>query len=168
MTRDYQYIGYVDESILAWMEQDLKYVPADHLVFVIAHIQISTEKELEWNTLHQDETSNARALFDLLEGREVHFLTGHSHFNHNVCFTDRMMEHNTTAACGIWWKSELSMDGTPAGYGVYEVDGNRVKWLYKSAGQPYDGRRTRHRTDYAEQHHRSPCRRNPCQRMELG
>ena len=99
VNRDYQYIGYVDESILAWMEQDLKYVPADHLVFVIAHIQISTEKELEWNTLHQDETSNARALFDLLEGREVHFLTGHSHFNHNVCFTDRMMEHNTTAAC---------------------------------------------------------------------
>ena len=52
VNRDYQYIGYVDESILAWMEQDLKYVPADHLVFVIAHIQISTEKELEWNTLH--------------------------------------------------------------------------------------------------------------------
>ncbi|MFR7516709.1 MAG: hypothetical protein ACLUVY_05575 [Bacteroides uniformis] len=23
------------------------------------------------------------------------------------------------AACGIWWKSELSMDGTPAGYGVH-------------------------------------------------
>ncbi|MFR7516708.1 MAG: hypothetical protein ACLUVY_05570 [Bacteroides uniformis] len=44
MNRDYQYIGYVDESILVWMEQDLKYVPADHLVFVIAHIQISTEK----------------------------------------------------------------------------------------------------------------------------
>ena len=44
------------------------------------------------------------------------------------------MEHNTAAVCGTWWRADINVDGTPRGYGVYEVDGNQVKWLYKSAG----------------------------------
>ena len=46
------------------------------------------------------------------------------------------MEHNTAAVCGTWWRADINVDGTPRGYGVYEVDGNQVKWLYKSAGYP--------------------------------
>ena len=30
------------------------------------------------------------------------------------------------------------MDGTPQGYGVYEVNGTDVKWVYKSMGYPVD------------------------------
>ena len=30
------------------------------------------------------------------------------------------------------------MDGTPAGYGVYEVNGNQVRWAYKSVGYPIE------------------------------
>ena len=48
------------------------------------------------------------------------------------------MEHNTAAVCGIWWHADVCIDGTPQGYGVYEVDGNQVKWYYKSAGHPKD------------------------------
>lgn len=33
---------------------------------------------------------------------------------------------------------DVCIDGTPQGYGVYEVDGNQVKWYYKSAGPPKD------------------------------
>ena len=46
------------------------------------------------------------------------------------------MEHNTAAVCGIWWHADVCIDGTPQGYGVYEVDGNQVKWYYKGAGHP--------------------------------
>lgn len=34
--------------------------------------------------------------------------------------------------------ADVCIDGTPQGYGVYEVDGNQVKWYYKSAGHPKD------------------------------
>lgn len=138
VNRDYQYIGYIDERTFAWMEQDLKFVPQGNLVFVIAHIPTSLTPKLKWNALIQDETSNASGLYELLKGYHAHIISGHTHFNLNVCFNDKLMEHNTAAVCGIWWKADICMDGTPVGYGIYEVDGTDVKWKYKSAGYSED------------------------------
>lgn len=136
VSRDYQYIGYIDERTFTWMEQDLKQVPKGSLVFVVAHIPTSLTKELQWNALIQDETSNAASLYELLKEYNAHLLTGHTHFNLNVCFTPHLMEHNTASVCGIWWKADICMDGTPAGYGVFEVNGNHLTWLYKGFGLP--------------------------------
>ena len=60
------------------------------------------------------------------------------HYNLNICFNETLMEHNTAAVCGTWWCTEVCLDGTPAGYGVYTVDGDEVEWLYKSSGYPDD------------------------------
>lgn len=136
--RDYQYIGYITEQIFQWMEQDLAFVPKGRPVFVIMHIPTSSTKKLLYNTLLPDETSNAQGLYDLLKGYDAHLITGHTHFNLNVCFNDSSMEHNTAAVCGIWWKANICMDGTPQGFGVYEVDGTTVKWKYISAGYSSD------------------------------
>lgn len=138
VNRDYQYIGYIDERTFAWLEQDLAFVPKESPVFVIVHIPTSLTPKLQWNTLLQDETSNASGLYDLLKGYNAHIISGHTHFNQNVCFNDQLMEHNTAAVCGIWWKADVCMDGTPVGYGIYEVNGTDIKWLYKSAGHPAD------------------------------
>lgn len=138
VNRDYQYIGYIDERTFRWIEKDLELVPAGNVVFVVMHIPGCLTKELKWNTLIQDETSNIAGLWKMLEGRNAHILTGHTHFNWNVCFGDSLMEHNTAAVCGIWWKAPVCMDGTPQGYGVYEVDGTDVKWYYKSMGYDAD------------------------------
>lgn len=138
VNRDYQYIGYIDERTFAWLEQDLSYVPKDRLVFVVMHIPSSLQKKLRYNTLDQDETVNAAALYELLEGYNTHIISGHTHFNTNVCFKDSLMEHNTAAVCGTWWRADINVDGTPRGYGIYEVDGNQLKWIYKSAGYPLE------------------------------
>ena len=53
-------------------------VPKDHLVFVSMHIPSSSTKELEFNALLPDETSNASSLYDLLKGYKAHLLTGHT------------------------------------------------------------------------------------------
>lgn len=136
--RENFYIGYVDEKTLQWLEQDLSYVPKGTLVFVAAHIPTRiTEKarpfEYDYMML-AGETTNADALYKLLDGYETHFLTGHLHTNANVIFNDHQMEHNAGAVCGTWWHTNTCLDGTPQGYGVYEVHGNKVKWYYKSAG----------------------------------
>lgn len=95
INRHYRYIGYIDERTLQWIEKDLAFVPKDHLVFVSMHIPSSSTKELEFNALLPDETSNASSLYDLLKGYEAHLLTGHTHNNGNVVFNDSLMEHNT-------------------------------------------------------------------------
>lgn len=102
INRHYRYIGYIDERTLQWIEKDLAFVPKDHLVFVSMHIPSSSTKELEFNALLPDETSNASSLYDLLKGYEAHLLTGHTHNNGNVVFNDSLMEHNTAAVCGTF------------------------------------------------------------------
>ena len=138
INRDYRYIGYIDERTLQWMEKDLALVPKDHLVFVMMHIPSSTTKDIKFNALLPDETSNANSLYDLLKDHEAHLITGHTHVNGNVVFNDRLMEHNTAAVCAGFWKSMLCSDGTPQGFGLYEVDGNQVKWHYKAVDYPLE------------------------------
>ena len=134
INRHYRYIGYIDERTLQWIEKDLSYVPKDHLVFVAMHIPSSSTKDIKFNALLPDETSNASSLYDLLEGYDAHIFSGHTHYNGNVVFNNRLMEHNTAAVCGTFWKADICTDGTPSGCGVYEVEGNKVIWKYKSMG----------------------------------
>lgn len=140
--REYFYIGYVDETTFKWLKEDLSYVPKGTLVFFMTHIPTRiTEQKRPFNydyDLLAGETINAEAVHQLLENYETHFLTGHLHSNSNIIFSDHQMEHNTAAVCGIWWHANVCIDGTPQGYGVYEVDGNQVKWYYKSVGRQED------------------------------
>ena len=140
--REFYYLGYVDEKTFRWMEEDLKYTPKGSLVFVIMHMPTRlTEKELTFKydyNMIADQTVNAEALHKFFKDYDTHFITGHMHYNLNICFSDSMMEHNVAAVCGTWWQSDICLDGTPRGYGVFEVDGSNVKWYYKSSGYSKD------------------------------
>ena len=54
------------------------------------------------------------------------------------------MEHNTAAVCATWWwtgksgyaGNHICKDGSPGGYGVWEIDGTDARWFYKSMGKP--------------------------------
>lgn len=136
--RDYFYMGYVDEKTLSWLEQDLSYVNKGAPVFVIMHIPSRLEEEPQ--PFHYDshcinsQTVNSSALHKILEPYNTHIISGHMHHNQNVILSANLMEHITAAVCGTWWQFSLCTDGTPQGYGVYEVNGNDVKWYYKSSG----------------------------------
>lgn len=137
--REYFYMGYYTEALLEWLEQDLSYVPEDRVVFIIQHIPARltpTQVPFEYNGYAlADQTMNAGALFDLLkEYKNCHIISGHMHFNLNIEHAEGPMEHNTGAVCGTWWRGDICLDGTPMGYGVYEVDGTNVSWYYKSSG----------------------------------
>jgi hypothetical protein len=70
----------------------------------------------------------------LKDYKRCHIISGHMHFNLNLEHAEGPMEHNTGAVCGTWWRGDVCLDGTPMGYGVYEVDGTDVSWYYKSSG----------------------------------
>jgi hypothetical protein len=80
---------------------------------------------------------NRELLYRLLEPFRVHILAGHMHESEHL-FDGNRHEHVVGAVCGSWWSGPICADGTPRGYAVYEVDGEDVRWHYKSTGHGAD------------------------------
>ena len=136
--RDYFYMGYIDERTFRWLEQDLANVPAGTNVVMFMHIPLkdqATPTQFQYNgRCVSEETVNAAHLIELLKPYNTHFITGHQHWNKNLEIAPNLYEHNTAAACGMWWQTPVCCDGTPRGYGIYTVDGDRFDWIFKSTG----------------------------------
>ncbi len=118
--RDYD--GYITEDQLAWLAKDLKYVDKSQLLIINLHIPV------------YNHVKNNKDLYAVLEGyKNVHIMSGHTHFNANN-ITNGIYEHNHGTVCGGWWTGPICGDGTPRGYAVYEVNGTDLTWYYKSTG----------------------------------
>jgi hypothetical protein len=116
------YDGFITQNQLDWLAKDLKYVGKDQLVVICLHIPV-----------HNSVKNNAD-FYAILDGySNVHIMSGHTHYNLNV-IKNGIYEHNHGTVCGAWWTGPICEDGTPRGYGVYEVTGNQLKWYYKSTG----------------------------------
>lgn len=134
--KDKEYIGYITENQLAWLEQDLAFVPLGSTVVVFQHIPSFTrhfERYPEEKSLGAM-VSNRKYLYKLLEPYHAHLMSGHTHFNENVIVNENLYEHCHGTVCGAWWSGPICQDGTPSGYGVYEVNGKELSWYYKGTG----------------------------------
>jgi len=139
--KSYLYIGYLSERQLNWLAQDLTLTPAGSTVVVSLHIPTYSieAKKKEYNKESVLNTMQNRSrLYDLLKPYNAHIFSGHMHGNDNFVLSDSLYEHNHAAICGIFWQGPDCADGTPPGYGVYEIDGNNIRWKYKSVGHPID------------------------------
>jgi hypothetical protein len=123
--KEREYDGFVQQHQLDWLQKDLSFVPADKLVVLCVHIPV-----------HRG-TKNNEALYALLQGRNVHIMSGHTHYNVNA-IRDTIYEHNHGTVCGAWWTGPICEDGTPSGYGIYTVRGKELSWQYKATGKPVD------------------------------
>lgn len=117
------------EEQIEWLRQDLSYVPKEKMVIVCLHGPVRTNRP---------SFTKRAALLGLLEPyKEAHIFSGHTHTNYTISHNDfnRIQEHVTGAACGMYWYGSICIDGTPIGYGKYWIDGPAIsKGLYKSAG----------------------------------
>ncbi|MGZ5190224.1 MAG: calcineurin-like phosphoesterase C-terminal domain-containing protein, partial [Flavisolibacter sp.] len=132
-----RYIGYLTENQLSWLEKDLAHVKPGTTVVVSLHIPTNTgaAKRNKKPEEFGGTVSNRKQLYKILAPYKVHIMSGHTHFNEK--WEDgNMMEHNHGTVCGAWWTGPVCSDGTPNGYGVYEVEGSELKWYYKSTGKP--------------------------------
>ncbi len=117
-----EYDGYITQQQLDWLAKDLRYVKKDDLLFISLHIPVYSS------------VKNNKDLYKLLKPfKNVHILSGHTHYNANN-INDNVYEHNHGTVCGAWWTGPICEDGTPRGYAVYQVEGNQVKWYYKGMG----------------------------------
>lgn len=139
--RDYFYIGYLDERQLAWLERDLSYVEEGSTVILTLHIPTTCEesdrKQFQYRNIANVMT-NAHHLHRMLAPYNAHILSGHTHTTYNQIITERLYEHVIPALSGAWWQGPLCTDGTPRGYGVFEIQGDEVNWYYKSTDYEAD------------------------------
>ncbi|MFD1629880.1 calcineurin-like phosphoesterase C-terminal domain-containing protein [Pseudopedobacter beijingensis] len=119
------YTYHISDEQITWITSDLKFVPKQKMIIIFYHIPIRNSN-----------FTNKTALFNLFKDyKEVHLMSGHTHYNQNYIHTSpkNMYEHIHAAACGAWWKSTINGDGTPNGYAVYNINGPTIdNWYYKS------------------------------------
>lgn len=115
-------IGFSDEQY-EWLKQDLSYVPKDKLVILCVHIPLvnSTKKNVQ------------KVIALLAAYDEAHIMAGHTHYTRNEpTLSSGVYEHVHGAVCGAWWHANTNGDGTPNGYGVYDIEGNKItNWYYQ-------------------------------------
>lgn len=130
------YVGYLDADQLEWLAGDLALVERGRTVIVCLHIPLAStrsERAREADETVGESVNNREALYRLLEPYQAHVLAGHTH-EHEHIFAGRVHEHVHGTVCGAWWSGDICWDGTPNGYGVYEVAGAEVRWRYKAVG----------------------------------
>lgn len=141
------YVESLSAEQLDWLAKDLSYVAKTTPVVVAMHAQVFYPTTSGFKIDH-DQVNTLR-LFDILDGYTVRFVTGHTHKLFNVTpdapIVDghNFREYNSGSVCASWWWSgnltpgiHIGTDGTPGGYGIWDVTGTDFQCLYKSTGWP--------------------------------
>ena len=138
------YWGGLREDQFTFIENDLKFVPKDHLVVLVFHIPISKDDESDpFNPEHRNR------LFQLVKDfPHTLSLSAHTHIQNNLFFgpehgwqQEGVHHHyNVGTTSGDWYSGKLNergipistmRDGTPKGYSYLNFDGNQYTIDYK-------------------------------------
>jgi hypothetical protein len=145
------YWGGFTAKQIAFLKNDLQWVPKDHLIILSFHIPIS---ENEGDDSFRDE--DRIQLFQILKDYPYTLsLSAHTHFQSQDFFSDEQgwlqekphHHFNVGASCGDWYSGILNengvpvstmRDGTPKGYVFMTFRGNQYSARYKTAGMQED------------------------------
>lgn len=119
--------GYADH-VLAFVRNVMRYVPQDADVYVAQHSPLAG-RDVGKKIIGTSD------MFNLIEGHNAIFLSGHNHRSKPYAYGDNIIEHNIAALCGTWWDAYHCADGSPRGYKVYTKESDRLTWYYKAIGQ---------------------------------
>jgi hypothetical protein len=148
-----RYEGRIGDEQLAWLENDLKFVPPKTMVVLAMHIPLAAHDD---TGLPESRVTDSAELLRLVADREhVMAVAGHMHTTEHLYLgaedgfhaDGEFHLHVLTTVSGSWWSGPMDergipttyqRDGTPNGYHVMTVAGNRIKLRYKAAGEPAD------------------------------
>ena len=126
--------GYSEET-LAFVKGLLTYVSKDTHLFIAQHSPL-------YRWFHPEEAKRyilrGEEMLDLLDGRKVDFISGHTHIQNNLVYNENAREHNAASLCGAWWSTRTCNDGTPRGYEIFSNRGDALTWFWHSVDHPDD------------------------------
>ncbi len=143
-TRNYN--AQITQEQLDWLDRDLAYVEDKETPIVVAlHIpvwKLDTKSPYAAKTNLKDD--NTKQLCDRLSKySNVHIISGHTHYNffaHPTAYP-HITEHNIAAICATWWWTgycsghHICKDGSPGGYSLWQIQGDKIEWQYRSIEQ---------------------------------
>jgi hypothetical protein len=141
------YYDVVSSAQTSWLTKDLAAITDKSTpVVIFMHTPLYGNPSLDagGNQVSNIVLNNGSTLLSIVDDfSEVHIVTGHTHINYTVG-SGGVTEHNTAAVCATWWwtgktgyaGNQICKDGSPGGYGVWEVDSRDIRWYYKSIGYP--------------------------------
>jgi hypothetical protein len=138
---DWNWWGNVDEGQIEWLRFDLRQVPPEVPVVLVSHIPLESSFTLRAGGLRADEEYPAShikhgdQIMEILRERRS-AVSLHGHLHENMRFNRGSLQIWTTGAVsGDWWRHGLkspNMDGSPQGFRVVEVSGERVTSRYQA------------------------------------
>ena len=143
------YYDVVSSAQTGWLTRDLAAITDKSTpVVIFMHTPLYGHPSLDagGNPVSNIVLNNGSTLLSIVDDfSEVHVVTGHTHINYTVD-SGGVTEHNTAAVCATWWwtgktgyaGNQICKDGSPGGYGVWEVQDRDIRWHYKSIGYPQD------------------------------
>lgn len=132
-----RYQGVVSAEQVAWLKEDLAKVDPQTPLILVSHMPLltacfqATRGATEPAPRNRVVTNNLEVM-EAFAGRNLLLvLQGHLHVS------ELLRWRNTTfitggAVCGQWWRGPWC--GTPAGFGLVTLRGDRVDWVYHDLG----------------------------------
>lgn len=130
----------------AWLKADMAMVPKDATVVLGLHIPYTGRPKPsgDMGSTFGYSMVDRTAFESVFNGRKVHIISGHTHFNYTNRISDDVIEHNIASVCATWWwtgyytsgRSHICRDGSPGGYKIFDVSSSGgFRWRYKGAGR---------------------------------
>ncbi len=133
-TDNASYVGGFTDGQWAWLQADLANVPKSNMVIICVHIPL----------VSLSSGNHVKDVLNLIKQyTNSRVFSGHTHYTRNTpnCLSTGVYEHVHPAVCGQWWWSNISGDGCPNGYSVYDFDGTQVKdWYFMGVNKGMDKR----------------------------
>ena len=130
----------MEDYTYKWLESDLKHISNETTIVICSHAPL-----FKWRTGFQDKSVNYKKYSALLSRYDnVYAWAGHTHQNYEYDYAKapakhkllKNVKHIVVGRCigQLRLNRELNVDGTPNGYVVAEVNGDKMEWYYKTLG----------------------------------
>jgi len=136
------YDNSISEDQFEWLRQDLALADPNEPLVIALHIPVwKVRQKSPFDTYAGLVENQSVELSELVKDfSNVHIITGHTHYNVNAhpAQYPNIMEHNIAAICATWWwtgkltNHHVCKDGTPGGYSLWKIDGDKLSWKYHS------------------------------------
>lgn len=134
ITADRKYIGKIDSTQLAWMQEDLKKVDSLTPIAIMAHVPFITTLS-QWygggTNANDDKVASvdSHKILKLFDSKNLRLiLQGHLHYFEALNIMNKTMVITAPSVSGKWWQGK--QHDIEEGFIKLDIDGNNITYSY--------------------------------------